>query len=307
MWSRETPPSGCSGGLSSAGPTAQQLLAIQSEQALCVFVHVDEAARIGIQHDDSFRRVIDEQAIARFALAHGLLGLATISDVTQTHHVHLAPTRASVTDGKLDGERAAVLAQAPRLACSEIHMRIAGACSKPLQCLWHGLVLSNLRDQQIDALTDNFRFAEREYPFAGGIEGADHALLVHRQHDVLDVIEDDLQMFGALRAHFVRHGARFVCHETHRLHDAATFFVDGLVMRADETEERTDIDDRRAAAQAQLTKLSAQMRMQFGTVFAHERVRIDAHDGRRARRYSFARARRLRIPWIGTRPKFGCV
>ncbi len=140
-----------------------------------------------------------------------------------------------------------------------------------------------------------------------GLKRADHALIVHRQHHVLDVIEDDLQMIGALRAHFVRHGARFVGHESHRLHDAAAFFVDGLVVRADETQQRADIDDGRAAAQAQLAQLGSKMGMQLGAFFAHERVGIDAHDGRRAGRHSLAGARGVRVPRIGARPEFRSV
>ncbi len=110
-------------------------------------------------------------------------------------------------------------------------------------------MLGDLRDQQVDALPNDFRFTETEHALAGGIEGPDHALLVHRQHDVLDVIEDDLQMIGTLRAHLARHGLAFIGHETHRLHDATTFFIDGLVVRAHQTQKRADIDDRRAAAQ----------------------------------------------------------
>ncbi len=62
--------------------------------------------------------------------------------------------------------------------------------------------------REIDAFADDFRFAEAEHALAGGgrIERADDAFFVDGQHHVLDVIEDDLQMLGALRAHFVRHG-----------------------------------------------------------------------------------------------------
>ncbi len=169
------------------------------------------------------------------------------------------------------------------------------------------LVLRNLRDQQIDALTDHFGFAEAEHTFASGIERADRTLLVHRQHHVLDVIEDDLQMIRALRAHFVRHGARFVGHESHRLHDAAAFFVDGLVVRAHEAQQRACIDDGRATAQAQLTQLRSQMRMQLGAFFAHESIRIDAHDGSGASRHALTCARGVRVPRIGARPEFRSV
>ncbi len=114
-------------------------------------------------------------------------------------------------------------------------------------------------------------------------------------------------MIGALRAHFVRHGARFVGHEPHRLHDATPLFIHGLVVRADQTQQRAGIDDGRAAAQAQLAQLGSKMGMQLGAFFAHECIGIDAYDGRRTGRHSLAGARGVRVPRIGARPEFRSV
>ena len=132
---------------------------------------------------------------------------------------------------------------------------------------------------------DHFGFAEAEHALAGGIEGADDALLVHREHDVLDVIEDDLQMLGALRAHFVRHGARFVRHEAHRLHDAAALVVDRLVVLADDPQQRAEIQGPAAGPQVQLPQLGAKVVMEVGRLIARpqDRVRPDDRGRRRGR------------------------
>ena len=82
---------------------------------------------IRIEHDDGVGRVIHEQPIARFALAHRLLGLAPLGDVAQTDHVHLAAAAPRIADRDLERKRAPVLAQAPGLARGEIHVRVAGA------------------------------------------------------------------------------------------------------------------------------------------------------------------------------------
>ncbi len=58
-------------------------------------------------------------------------------------------------------------------------------------------------------------------------------------------------------------------------------------MRADESQQRADIDDGRAAAQAQFAQLSSKMRMKLGPVLTDERAGIDAHDGGRAGRRTF--------------------
>jgi hypothetical protein len=52
-----------------------------------------------------------------------------------------------------------------------------------------------------------------EYPFAGRIECLDDTVLIHGQYDILDVIENDLQMLGALLADLERQRPGLVRHE----------------------------------------------------------------------------------------------
>ena len=112
------------------------------------------------------------------------------------------------------------------------------------------LVGGDLRDQQIDALADDLGLRVSEHPLARRVEGLDDAVLVDREHDVLDVIEDDLQMLGALLARLVRHGPRFVRHEPHRLHDAAALFVDGFVVRTDQAQQHRQVGSGRSGSAA---------------------------------------------------------
>jgi hypothetical protein len=62
-----------------------------------------EHVAVDVEHDDGLGRVLDERAIARFALAQGLLVLQPLGDVA--HAQHEAPFRAvaRAADGDFDG------------------------------------------------------------------------------------------------------------------------------------------------------------------------------------------------------------
>src|SRR5207248_2929585 len=110
-----------------------------------------------------------------------------------------------------------------------------------------------------DALSDDFRFGIAEHALAGGIEGAQRAVLLDREHDVLDVIEDDLQVLGALLARRVLERSRLLRHQAHGLGDAAPLGLDALVMIVHQAQhpprsfwgfditQETEPEDRRAA------------------------------------------------------------
>ena len=139
----------------------------------------------------------------------------------------------------------------------------------------------DFRNQQIDPLTDHFGFRVPEDALACWIECLDDAVLVHRDDDVLDVIENDLQMLGALLAGFVRHGARFIGHEPHRLNDAAPFLINGFVMSADDAQQNCKVRGSGVRIpQAQLFQLRPKLVVQLGTVLRAERV-VGANDSSR--------------------------
>ncbi len=72
-------------------PHLQQPLAIEAKELLRIVVRVHEATGVDVQDHDRLGGVIDQQAIARGALAHGLLGLAPLGDIAQAQDEHLAP------------------------------------------------------------------------------------------------------------------------------------------------------------------------------------------------------------------------
>src|SRR5690606_19781420 len=183
-----------------------------------------------------------EQAVARLALANGLLGLSPLRDVAQADHEDLPPADPRVADRQLDREGMALLVPTPRLGGGQIEVRVAGGGRKPLQILFHAAVLADTRDQQVDALAKDFRLAVAEHALAGGIEGLDDAALVDRENDVLDVIQDDLQMLRALLVHFARKRARLGGHQSQRQDDASALFGCRAVMGAYRPQGRAEPD-----------------------------------------------------------------
>jgi hypothetical protein len=110
-----------------------------------------------------------------------------------------------------------------------------------MQRLGDGLVCRDLGNELVDTLADDFGLDITEHPLTGGIEGLNDPILIHREHHILDVVENHLQMLGALFARLVRHGARFVRHEPHGLDDAATLLVDGVVVRTQQLQQDAQV------------------------------------------------------------------
>ena len=119
-------------------------------------------------------------------------------------------------------------------------MGIARAGRQSLQCLGNRFLLvglSDLRHQQVDPLSDDFRLIETEHSLAGWVECLNDTFLIDREDDVLDVIEDDLQVVRALLAGLVSQRPGFIGHQAHRLHDAPSLVIDGLVLRTDQAQQ----------------------------------------------------------------------
>ena len=125
------------------------------------------------------------------------------------------------------------------------------------------LLLGDLRNQQIDAPADDLGLTEAKDAFAGRIEGADRAVLVDSEYHILDVIQNDLQVLGALLTRLTRHGARFIGHEAHRLDNAATLLVDRFVVSADESQELAQLWRVGGTLQPRLAQLGAQVMVQM--------------------------------------------
>ncbi len=242
----------------------EQPCALEAEQLLRVVVRIHEAPGIHVEHHDGLGRMIDQQAVARRALAHRLFGLAPLGHIAQADDEHLAPRERRLADGDLRGKGVAVLAARPQLARGQIERGVAERRSQALQRLGNGVVGGKTRQQQIDALTDHLGLIETEHPLAGGIEGAHHALLVHREHHVLDVIENDLQMLRALLARLERQRPRLIGHQAHRLDNSAPLVVDRQVVIVDDAQQQPEIDRRAPGAQLQLLQLRAQLRVHIG-------------------------------------------
>ena len=108
--------------------------------------------------------------------------------------------------------------------------------------------------QEIERTAENLGLRVAEDPLAGGIEGLDVPGVIDRDDGVLDVVEDRLQVRGALLADLPGERLRLVRHELHGANDAAPLGVDAVVMRAHDLEQRGQID--LAAAPARVGQLT---------------------------------------------------
>ncbi len=147
-------------------------------------------------------------------------------------------------------------------------MGVARARREPVQGLCDGFMHRDFRDEQIDPLPDHLGFDEAEHPLAGGVECLNHTVIVDGEHDIFDVIENDLEMLGALLACFMRQGACFVRHQSHRLHDAASLVIDRLILRADELQQDRQVRAGGTRTQTGFLQLSPQLGMKIGAVLA---------------------------------------
>ena len=141
-------------------------------------------------------------------------------------------------------------------------MGVAGALRQPLQRRAGIATVAQLRQEFLDPVAHGLRLAIAEDPLGGGIEGQHDAKLIQRQHHILDVVQDDLQVIRALLLGFERQRARLIGHELHGAHDATALLIDGGVVTADEPEQRRGIGLVRAGAQLQFAQLREQQRMQ---------------------------------------------
>jgi len=271
-------------------PDREQPRALESEELLGVVVRVDETSRVDIQHHDGLGRVVDQQPVARRAFADRLLGFAPLGDIAQAQHEHLAPRQRRLADGHLGGKVVAAPAPRPQLARPQIECGIARGRGKALQRLRNRLaIVRELRDQEVDSLSDDLGRGVTEHALTRRVEGADHPLLVHREHDVLDVIENDLQVLGALLARLERERAGLIRHEAHGFDDSAPLAVDGQVVIVDHPQQQSDVGLRAPGPQLQLAQLRPQLRVQL-RISLRQRPRVGPDERRGGAGRGFSRA-----------------
>ncbi len=128
----------------------------------------------------------------------------------------------------------------------QIHMRIVDLGGEALEKI--AAAVRDLGQQEFERAAEDLRRRVAEDALAGGIEGFDVSGIVHRDDGVLDVVEDGLQVRGRLLTNLARERLRLVGHELHRAHDAAPFGVDAIVVRADDFEQRRNVQIAAAAA-----------------------------------------------------------
>ena len=119
-----------------------------------------------------------------------------------------------------------------------------------------------------------------EHPFAHGVGPIDDAVTIGGDDHVLDVIEDDLELRGALLGDFHSKRPRVIRHELHRTHHGAALVVDGVVVAAEHFQELVRAHAPTRHARAQLPQLTLQQRMQA----PHGKIAdVDARTGGAAR------------------------
>ncbi|HXN55026.1 MAG TPA: hypothetical protein VN874_02060 [Myxococcales bacterium] len=91
------------------------------------------------------------------------------------------------------------------------------------------------------------------------------------------MIEDDLQVLGALCVGLARQRPRFIGHEAHRLDNAPPLALERLIVLVDQLQQHREIGSRVAGAQLQLVQLRAQIRVQI-RVGVSGRARLRPHE-----------------------------
>ena len=126
---------------------------------------------VEIDDDDDFRRVLDERAIARFAVSQRRFRRLAIGGVAQADDEHVAPLHARLADGDL-GRRTARRCCADRCLVRRrstcVSSRRAASCSS---CAGAS-VCGELRQQEAERAADDLGFGVTEHALAGGVEGS---------------------------------------------------------------------------------------------------------------------------------------
>ena len=242
----------------------KQRRAIHLEEAHRIVVDVDEAADVYVEHHDGFRSVFDQRPVARFAFAHGLLGIAPIRDVTQADDEDATAVHARLAHRDVRGKRRAILVPTPGLVGRQIDMGVIEPRREPRQVVGHRSLLRRLGHEMIERAADDLCLAVAEDALSGGIESLDVPTLIDRDDGVLNVIENGLQLGRRLLANFAREGLRLIRHELHRTHDAAALLIDRVVVAADGMEQLSEFGCPSGRARSSDAQLLAKQSVKVG-------------------------------------------
>ena len=265
----------------------QQLFARHLEQPQRRLVRLDEALRVRVDDGDGFRRVVDQRAITRLAVAQRLLRDVSFGDVAQADDEHFAAAVARAADGNLRREQRAVAAARGDLGAQRA---CRGRCrSIPASLVEPGG--DRTRPRAMPGTSASMRRPNNsagwigEHAFGHRVGAIDDACGIGRDHHVLDVIEDDLQLGGALLGDLDAERARFVRHELHGAHHRAALVVDDVVVTAEHFEQFVRADAPARHARAQFPQLRLQQRMQAPhREIAHVQATAGCRNGARSGR-----------------------
>ncbi len=224
------------------GPDAQQLVARHLEEAHGVLVAFDEQPGVHVEHDDGFRRVFDQRAIARLAFADRRFGQLAFGGFAHADDEELAAVEPHLAHADLGVEQVAVAVPALGLAGLEVVVGVLDGGRQFFERLDDAGAARQRRNQQVELLAAHVLFAVTENPLAGGVQRFDAARLIDRDDRVLDVIEDDLQLGRGAFAHLARERAGLVRQQPHRTHDALAFLVPLRVRLADGVQQLAQVE-----------------------------------------------------------------
>ena len=230
-------PSGCCGGLSTSGPLASSAARSILKKRTAFSLTSTSRLTIEIDDDDDLRRMLDERAIARLAVAQRRFRSLAIGRVAQADDVQRAPIQLRLADGDLGRKVRAVGMQTERLVRREVDLRVVETRSELFELRRQRLFVGELRQQETQRTADDLGFGMTEDALPGRVDRRDVARLIDGDDDVLDVIEDGLQLARGAFAQLARESGRLVRHQLHRAYDAATLVVGARVRGLDGSEQ----------------------------------------------------------------------
>ena len=224
------------------GPDGQQFLAGHLEEPHRIVVALDEAAGVDVEYDDRLWRILDESAVAGFAVADGDLGVLAVGRVAQADDEQLTLVQPHLADTEFGVEQRAVAVPAPGRVGRKVDLRVVQGLREFLQGRRDPRPARERRDQHVEAEAPHVRLLVAEDAFAGGVECLDTTALVNRQDRVLDVVEDGLELGRSGFAYLAREGAGLIGQPLHRSHDAPALVVPFRVSVADRLQQPPQIE-----------------------------------------------------------------
>ena len=175
------------------GPYLQQRFARQLEELRCVLIGIDETILIDVEHDDRLRSVLDERAVARFALAQRLLVLPPFGDVADAQDEEMLVAEHGFADRHLGRERPAVMPLRFHQFGQHLDEGVVDALCERFERRRGG----HQRGKECrDVATEHFDRRGREHASGGRVNALHAAAAIDREDRVFHVIEQRVQRSG---------------------------------------------------------------------------------------------------------------